>query len=137
MAVLEMTRRDGNKGGPPPPPTYFKAIEARITQRDGQGKAVRSLAKALSVPLYYVVFNNWCDQFWVADESFADWQWYSKHNYEDWLRGLKPVSNWSLPMNEVAEVIWSSVNAVIYRDIHGKTWRYLASYNAEWPVIIE
>lgn len=38
---------------------------------------------------------------------------------------------------EVARVIWSTDNALVFQDPEGRYWRYLESYKQAWPVIVE
>lgn len=131
--IIELTRVDGAERLPD---TYLESIIKRIFIRDAQGVVIRSVALALGVPLFVVAFRHDLSEFWVWDGY--RWDYKMRDAYEYWLRRLQPIVDWDgLMYRGVSEILWSSQNAVIYKDMDGKVWRYMPRYNAEWPIVVD
>lgn len=90
VAVLEMTRVDGDRL---PPPSYFESIRSRIMVRDAQGRVAVALAARLGVRAYVVAFRWDCSEFWVCGlTDDTGWKRATPAAYERWIRRLRSSS---------------------------------------------
>jgi hypothetical protein len=89
VAILELTRVDG-ESSIPVPPTYFTKILDRFTQRDGQRTFVSLLSKGLGIPTYIVLFRKDLSEFWVCPlaPTLGKFIQYSPERYKEWLLKL-------------------------------------------------
>jgi hypothetical protein len=86
VALFEMSRVDGNVSVPD---TYLKAVLVRLLERDQQGHAAKTFAKALGCKAWIVLFRWDMTEFWVYNltDDRGWWRMGIEH-YRRWLEGL-------------------------------------------------
>lgn len=84
VALLELTRLDGNVN---PPPSYFESILNRMTKRDSQAELACVAAKILGCEAWVVLWRHDLSEFWVYNLSNNQHGWFhlSPEQYKKWL----------------------------------------------------
>lgn len=87
ILVLELTRLD--EDGPKwLSPKYLDAIIHRFTKRDGQGKAITTIAGLIGVDAIIVLFRQDLSEFWLynlSNPTEQGWHHMLKERYGHWL----------------------------------------------------
>jgi hypothetical protein len=84
VAITDLTRCDSDDVGQ----KYLDAIINRFFVRDRQGYFLKSIGKALNIPVYLVLFPK--SMKWVQVFSFQKEQW-KKFTPEEWAAYLKAL----------------------------------------------
>ncbi len=88
VALLEITRVDGNERVPP---SYFQNILLRMYQRDGQASLAISAAESFDTDCWVVAWRENLEDFWVYPLRGAhnrEWRHMNKGQYALWLAEL-------------------------------------------------